>query len=323
MPWPEGVLHLPGTGSRDYCWDMTPPDDIRQKRRLVEQLRASPIYRDYEKAFRNCTGLPLSLRSGDCFGLAHQDDPRGSSFCALMTQHNHTCAACLASQQRLTLSVGAEAGTQKCHAGLNESAVPVRVGSRIVGYLQTGQTLQHRPTPAQLRRLVQQLTALGVEAEHERFVAAYTQSRIVPQVQYEAILRLLTIFAQQLGELSNRLLLQEERPDHSAIARARTYIAGRYTEVLTLTEVARVVSMSPYHFCKRFHAVTGLTFTDYVARVRIEHVRQSLLDPQVRISEAAYAGGFQSLSQFSRVFRRVVGESPSAFRERLDLAKSA
>jgi len=302
---------------------MTPTDDIRQKRQLVEQLRNCRVYQEYAKAFRECTGLPLSLRSGECFGLAHQDDPRGSPFCALMADSNHTCAACLDSQQRVTLSATCEPGTAKCHVGLNESAVPVRVGERIIGYLQTGQTLLRRPTAAELRRLVQRLAALGVEADHERFVAAYARSRVVPRVQYEAILRLLAIFAQQLGDLSNQMMLQEEQTDHPAIARARAYIAERHTEVLTLTEVARVVNMSSYHFCKRFHSETGLTFTDYVARVRIEHVREQLLDPHVRISEAAYAGGFQSLSQFSRVFRRVVGESPSAFRERRVLAKSA
>jgi AraC-like DNA-binding protein len=37
----------------------------------------------------------------------------------------------------------------------------------------------------------------------------------------------------------------------------------------------------------------------------------------MRVSEAAYATGFQSLSQFNRVFRRVAGESPSVYRERL------
>lgn len=290
---------------------------------MIEQLRSSRVYREYEKAFRDCTGLPLSLGSGECFGLAHQGDPFESPFCALMADRNHTCSACLASQQRLTLKAAGEPSTQKCHAGLNESAVPVRVGERIIGYLQTGQALLHPPTPARLRRLVRQLKALGVDAEYDRFVEAYAKTRVVPRIQYQAILRLLAIFAQQLGELSNQLVLQEERSDQPAIVRARAYIAERHTEVLTLTEVARAVNMSSYHFCKRFHTATGLTFTDYVARVRVEHVRRSLLDPNVRISEAAYAGGFQSLSQFSRVFRRVVGQSPSAFRERLEVAQSA
>ncbi len=57
-------------------------------------------------------------------------------------------------------------------------------------------------------------------------------------------------------------------------------------------------------------------FRDYLRRVRIEKVKQLLLNPHRRVSEAAFATGFQTLSQFNRDFRRVVGETPSAFRER-------
>ncbi|MEJ1972327.1 MAG: helix-turn-helix domain-containing protein [Lacunisphaera sp.] len=302
---------------------MKATDDIRQKRRLVEQLRRSRVFREYEKAFRDCTGLPLSLRSGECFGLAHQDDPRENPFCALMAAQSRTCSACLAFQERLTRAIGTEPGTQECYAGLSESAVPVRVGEQTVAYLQTGQMLLHRPTPARLRRLARRLKDLGIDADDRRFAAAYTRSRLVPRQQYDAILQLLAIFALQLGTLSSQLIMQDEKVEQPAIARARAYIAEHHTEELTLTEVAGAASMSTYHFCKIFHKSTGLTFTDYVARVRVENVRQRLLNPHTRISEAAYAGGFQSLSQFSRVFRRIVGESPSAFRERLDLAKSA
>jgi AraC-like DNA-binding protein len=51
--------------------------------------------------------------------------------------------------------------------------------------------------------------------------------------------------------------------------------------------------------------------------VRVEKVRNLLLNPHKRVSEAAYEAGFQSLSQFNRVFRRIAGESPTTYRERL------
>ena len=75
--------------------------------------------------------------------------------------------------------------------------------------------------------------------------------------------------------------------------------------------------MSAFYFCKSFRRSTGLTFTDYVARVRVEQAKQLLINPHQRVSEAAYAAGFQSLSQFNRVFRRVAGEPPTAYRARL------
>jgi len=302
---------------------MSQPHDIRERRRLVEQLRRAKVYREYEKAFRDCTGLPLSLHSGECFGLTHQDDVRENPFCAMLAKRSRTCAACLALQQRLTQAVEQEPASRQCYAGLTESAVAVRVGERIVAYLQTGQILLWRPSPARLRWLVQQLKAHGIEDSFGRFTAAYLRGRIMPRKQYDAVLRLLAIFAQQLGEFSNQLILQEAPVEQPAIARARAYIAEHHTEELALTEVARAVNMSRYHFCKIFHRSTGMTFTDYLARVRVEHVRRRLLDPATRISEAAYAAGFQSLSQFSRVFRRIVGEPPSTFRLRPELAKSA
>jgi AraC-like DNA-binding protein len=60
-----------------------------------------------------------------------------------------------------------------------------------------------------------------------------------------------------------------------------------------------------------------LTFTSYLARVRVEKVKNLLLDPNRRVSEAAYDAGFQSLSQFNRVFKRIAGLSPSVYREAL------
>jgi AraC-like DNA-binding protein len=60
-----------------------------------------------------------------------------------------------------------------------------------------------------------------------------------------------------------------------------------------------------------------VTFTDYVARARVEKTKQLLLNPHMRVSEAAYEAGFQSLSQFNRVFRRIEGQAPSASRDHL------
>ncbi len=66
-----------------------------------------------------------------------------------------------------------------------------------------------------------------------------------------------------------------------------------------------------------FRQATGLTFSDYLARMRIEKVKNLLLNPHKRINEVAYETGCQSLSQFNRVFRRVTGRSPTVWRAEL------
>jgi AraC-like DNA-binding protein len=131
---------------------------------------------------------------------------------------------------------------------------------------------------------------------------------------YAAAVRLLASFAEHLSLVSGELLLRETSAEPPAVTRARTFVAAHLAERMTLTDVARAAHMSPFHFCKVFKAATGFTLTDFVARARVPRVRELLLNPHVRVSEAAYAVGFQSLSQFNRVFRRIAGEAPTAYR---------
>jgi AraC-like DNA-binding protein len=66
-----------------------------------------------------------------------------------------------------------------------------------------------------------------------------------------------------------------------------------------------------------FKKVTGVNFTDYVSRARIEKSKNLLLNPNLRVSEIAFEVGFQSLTHFNRVFRRLLGQSPTDYRAQL------
>ena len=294
-----------------------PPFTAQQSRAIVAQLKRSQIFRDYEQAFRDTTGLPIALRPTEAFDLPHHGDPKENPFCALMAKANHSCAACLQLQRRVEEEAQIEPKTLKCFAGMCDSAVPVRVGDNLIAFLQTGQILLHTPGKAEFAKATRELVKFGAEVDVKLLEEAYFQTRVITRKQYESILRLLTIFAQHLSAVSNQLIVEESTAESPAIARARAYIAEKHAEELSLSEVSHVVNMSAFYFCKTFKKATGMTFTDYLARVRIEKVKNLLLNPHKRVSEAAYEAGFQSLSQFNRVFRRIAGESPSIYRERL------
>jgi len=274
-----------------------------QSRVIVAQLKRSRVFRDYEQAFRETTGLPLSLRPIEAFDLPHHGDPKEAPFCALMAQSNRSCAACLQLQRRVEEEARIHPKTLRCFAGLCDSAVPVRVGDDLIAFLQTGQILLHDPSKTDFAQATRQLLHWGAEVDLKQLEEAYFQTRVVTKKQYESILRLLAIFAQHLAVVSNQLMVQSESAGTPAIVKARGLIAERHAEELSLTEVARTVNMSAFYFCKSFKKATGLTFTGYLARVRVEKVKNLLLNPNKRVSEAAYEAGFQSLSQFNRVFR--------------------
>lgn len=296
------------------------PNTGRRDQSLIERLKQSPLFREYRKAFEETTGLPLAVRSVGSFDPPLRGSRNLNPFCALMSGVNQSCGACLELQQRLETTATAEPSTARCYAGLSETAVPIRIGDRIVGFLQTGQIFLSRPTETQFQRTLRQAGDQGAADRVARLKAAYFGSRVLDSRHYQSIVRLLSIFARHLGEVSNQLMVSESSSVSPGVSRALAYVAAHIGEELRLEDVARAAGMSSYYLCKLFHKETGATFTEYVGRTRVETVKRLLLNPHTRVSEAAYEAGFQSLSQFNRVFRRITGEAPTAYRDRIHSA---
>ena len=104
------------------------------------------------------------------------------------------------------------------------------------------------------------------------------------------------------------------RAEPVAIWKARKYIDEHSREELSLTKVAKAVGMNANHLSENFKQVTGINFVEYVARIRFTTACDLLQNPTLRVSEIAFAVGFQSLSQFNRVFKRFSGKSPTEYR---------
>ena len=104
------------------------------------------------------------------------------------------------------------------------------------------------------------------------------------------------------------------RAEPRDIWKARRFIEEHANEHLSLGRVASDVGINSTYLSEKFKQVTGTKFVDYVARTRFEKARELLDDVDLRISEIAFTVGFQSLSQFNRVFRKLSGKSPSQYR---------
>lgn len=104
------------------------------------------------------------------------------------------------------------------------------------------------------------------------------------------------------------------RAIHPGIARALTYAGEHFTESITLSEIAREAFLSKFHFCRLFHREIGFSFREYLQGLRVRRAKGLLADPNLSVTEVAYAAGFNDLSNFDKVFRKIVGVPPSAYR---------
>jgi AraC-like DNA-binding protein/ligand-binding sensor protein len=280
---------------------------------LIHALRRSKLYRDYERTFTGATGLPLALRPVEFFGLPFHGKTNENAFCAFLASGKSSCCLCLEAQGRVAESPGKYPRSIQCPFGLTETTVPVRLGERVIGFLCTGQVFTRR---ANLGDCTLQRKRLFPEASpaEQKALRLWKQTRSIEAAKYKAMVQLLVFFAEQLSALSNHLLIEQKCREPEVIMRARRFIAENKRGRVSLSSVAKAAGASMFHFCTLFRQTTGLKFSDYVARSRIEDARVLLCDPRRRMCEVASEAGFQSMTAFNRAFRRVVGQSPTEYR---------
>ena len=109
--------------------------------------------------------------------------------------------------------------------------------------------------------------------------------------------------SREIEDLNRRLL------------RARDAMDRAYAEPLSVRSVAAVAHVSPAHFIRSFRSVFGVTPHRYLQRRRVERSMFLLRETDRSVTDICFDIGFTSLGTFSRTFRQIVGETPSAYRQ--------
>jgi AraC-like DNA-binding protein len=98
------------------------------------------------------------------------------------------------------------------------------------------------------------------------------------------------------------------------VRRIAEYIHDHLAERITLYQLARIAGLSTGHFCRAFKQSFGVPTHTYLIRRRVERAQTVMLSTQLPLSDVALACGLSDQSHFTRLFRRIVGETPNAWR---------
>ncbi len=281
--------------------------------RLLDELRDSEVYREYEQAYAEVTQLPLILRSAVPDRELNAEGDHHHEFCNFMRKHNDSCKTCMHLGEKHpevkdTLQYA-------CFAGINISAVPIKVHQETIGYLQTGEVLLESLTPEKLEGTTRQLLEWGIELEAEKLKEFMHEGKILSPKQYEAVVKMLEIFAKHISEIASRLSVSPDLNEPEGIKKSRKYINKHSDERISLDDVASIANMSASHFCRVFKKATDMNFSDYLSRVRIEKAKKMLLESNFTMTHVAYDTGFNSVTDFNRTFKKVTGETPTNFKK--------
>lgn len=183
------------------------------------------------------------------------------------------------------------------------------------------QLLDPSTTPESLRRF---LHSVQISAYRwvERVVTAYGDASMLSGVKLahsmtssQTATRAETLF-EQLNELMGMYRESVEQEGIPYIKRSIAYIHDHLDKELTLQQVARHVHLNPNHFSEVFKRETGLTYIEFVTRLRMDLAKRLLDESPIKVSEVAGRVGYVDMKYFSQLFKRSTGYTPSEYRSR-------
>ena len=294
--------------------------NLRQSQSLVTPaatMADSKLFRDFKRMFVSVTGLQLVLQDIDSSRHVEWPCERATTRCAILARGGRSCSA---SKVELTLAAKRLATSRNCCTELHCVTVPVRIGNLVIALLQIEPVCFSGHDEDKLRPD----TSVG----HDEIAAGHGDQlkspvQIISHEQCSLMVLLLENFAPHLVEWYVKYAPTQRPGEPVAILRAKEWIEAHYHETVTLTDVAMAAQQSPSQMSRIFHRVTGTTLTEFVSRARIARARRLLAVPVTTITNVAFAVGFQSISQFNRTFKKLVGQSPTKFRAELCMGNHA
>jgi len=130
------------------------------------------------------------------------------------------------------------------------------------------------------------------------------------------VLKLLTLLTRHYVDENKTVeSLSEKKSGMKRLEGVLSYMYEAYAEKITLEDMARKCFMSSTYFSSYFKKVTGSTFSDYLAGIRIREVQRLLRTTQTGVVEAAMECGFHNISNFYRIYKKHTGRNPSEERD--------
>ncbi|WGK94140.1 AraC family transcriptional regulator [Flavobacterium keumense] len=138
---------------------------------------------------------------------------------------------------------------------------------------------------------------------------------------FEQFIAVLSLF--QTLATSEEMTFLHEHPfenfynnkEQSRLKVVYTFIEKNFQRTITIEEMAQLTHLSKAAFCRYFKKMTRLTFIEFLNQYRIEQAKR-LLKGDKNVTETCYECGFESVSYFNRIFKKVVGENPLEFKKK-------
>jgi len=142
-----------------------------------------------------------------------------------------------------------------------------------------------------------------------------SKSRLLHRMQHcNRLSSLAALFKNEFGGCLNAIRSAIESQSVKPIRQAKQYVDEHYPEKILLEDVAEVVGLNAVYFSALFKKETGMNFSNYLLKVRMEHAKKMLIETNDTILAVASSVGYGDPKYFSQLFQKAVGVKPALYR---------
>mgnify|MGYP003309428791 CR=1 FL=1 len=199
----------------------------------------------------------------------------------------------------------------ECHLGMRELVLPLLRENTLIGIIFIGQCRIEGETNEKL--ILQRVKESGGDV---RLFAEYLQKLpVLTREKLRSISLILSHYFDIRIEHTQPIGLPDPSRTYSLAKRAHDYIDHHYSESISTSIIAGHFFVSPAHLSRAFRSAFGMTVTDYIHNVRIEHAKHLLSVTSASVSSIALNVGYPDVNYFSRIFKTKTGIIPTHFRK--------
>ncbi|MEF9974270.1 MAG: PocR ligand-binding domain-containing protein [Clostridia bacterium] len=254
------------------------------------------------------SGMRLSLHDLD--GTELYSAKSRSAFCDLICESESGYQRCLTCDIRAITSFAqlARPIQYRCHAGLVDTAVPVVLDGKIAYVILFGQVLDDTPVEKQWQAVTKKC---GWYPDMAVLREAFER---LPRMTSKHIQACIKVLDACVGNMRVGGFTESGTQDDAQ--RLKLYVSANYSSPLSLDDVARSLSMSKSKLCQLAASIEpGMTVTKLIAQRRIDMARHLLLNSSAPVRDIAGRVGIADYNYFTKVFKQVVGVTPTAYRK--------
>lgn len=282
------------------------------------------------------SGGPLKINFDDLCGLAgHIPDLRlpidyqlhNCGLCVVAKSSPVSLPDCVRNKHAVNrlLTRRREGFAGQCHLGLTDIVEPLLLDGRVLGTFFFGSVVV-RGTESRGRKRIReycrrrQLDPKPLLIEFDRVPRVPRESVPVLRDRLRSVVRLTARLVEAWGFPSGSerpgaegAIWHEDKRLPALLRQAMRHCVNQFADPLDLNACARALDVNADYLGGLFRNHLGLTFGDYLARVRVNHARRLLETGRFRAGEAAHRTGFADQAHFGKVFKRLTGQTPAAY----------